>query len=106
MARIPFRVPGHDELPGRVARGRGGDPPRLHRRPRRARATELVRADLCDEAIRLARLLVELLPEQVPAQALLALLLLTDARRPARLDGHGELVPLADQDRARWDRRP
>jgi RNA polymerase sigma-70 factor (ECF subfamily) len=65
---------------------------------------ELVRADLCDEAIRLGRLLVELLPDQVLGQGLLALLLLTDARRPGRLDGQGELVPLADQDRARWDR--
>ena len=62
-----------------------------------------VRADLCLEAIRLARLLVLLLPGEAEAHALLALTLLHDARRPARVDEHGALVALEDQDRSRWD---
>ena len=102
VARIPFRVPGHDELPGRVA-GVAAVIHLVYTAGHAGSGSELVRADLCEEAIRLGRLLVELLPEQVLGQGLLALLLLTDARRPARLDGQGELVPLADQDRARWD---
>jgi RNA polymerase sigma-70 factor (ECF subfamily) len=65
---------------------------------------ELVRADLCAEAIRLARLLVELMPDEGEARGLLALLLLTESRRPARTDADGRLVRLADQDRSRWDR--
>ncbi|WP_426571976.1 RNA polymerase sigma factor [Aquihabitans sp. McL0605] len=64
----------------------------------------LVRTDLCDEAIRLARLLVALLPDEPEALGLLALLLLTDARRATREDADGNLVLLADQDRERWDR--
>ena len=58
-----------------------------------------VRADLCDEAVRLARLVVDLLPDEPSSLGLLALLLLTDARRAGRLDADGDLVPLADQDR-------
>ena len=65
---------------------------------------ELVRADLSAEAIRLGRVLVELMPDEPEAVGLLALMLLTDARRPARLDADGSLVRLADQDRSRWDR--
>jgi RNA polymerase sigma-70 factor (ECF subfamily) len=63
----------------------------------------LVRRDLCDEAIRLARLVTELMPDRAEAEALLALLLLHDSRRSARLSGEGELVLLEAQDRARWD---
>jgi RNA polymerase sigma-70 factor (ECF subfamily) len=62
-----------------------------------------VRGELCDEAIRLSRLLVALVPKEGDAQALLALMLLHDARREARFFG-GELVDLEEQDRARWDR--
>jgi RNA polymerase sigma-70 factor (ECF subfamily) len=65
--------------------------------------SQLVRGDLCDEAIRLARVITELLPDEPEATGLLALLLLTDARRPARTDASGGLVLLADQDRSRWD---
>ena len=64
----------------------------------------LVRVDLCDEAVRLARLLRELLPDEGEVAGLLALLLLTDARRATRVDADGDLVLLADQDRTRWDR--
>jgi RNA polymerase sigma-70 factor (ECF subfamily) len=68
------------------------------------RGDALVRRELCSEAIRLARLLVELLPAESEARALLALLLLHDARRPARVGPSGELVLLAEQDRGRWSR--
>ncbi len=64
----------------------------------------LLRVELCTEAIRLARLLVELLPDETEARALLALMLLHHARRDARLDPSGELVLLEDQDRTLWDR--
>ena len=63
-----------------------------------------IRGDLCAEAIRLARLLVRLFPDSSEARGLLSLLLLTDARRSARLDQEGEIVPLDEQDRSRWDR--
>lgn len=63
----------------------------------------LVRHELCDEAARLARLVVELLPGEPGAEALLALLLLQDSRRTARFDADGAVVLLADQDRSRWD---
>jgi RNA polymerase sigma-70 factor (ECF subfamily) len=63
---------------------------------------DLVREDLCAEAIRLGRLLVELMPDEPEAVGLLALMLLTDARRSARVEA-GQIVLLADQDRRRWD---
>ena len=65
---------------------------------------ELVRRELCTEAIRLARILVSLLPDEPEARGLLALMLLHDARREARTSDGGELVLLDDQDRRRWDR--
>ncbi|THA23834.1 sigma-70 family RNA polymerase sigma factor [Streptomyces sp. RKND-216] len=65
--------------------------------------TELLRDDLAAEAVRLTRLLRSLLPEDGEVAGLLALMLLTDARRAARTGPSGELVPLAEQDRARWD---
>ena len=65
---------------------------------------DLTRLDLATEAIRLGRLLHELLPDEPEPAALLALMLLTEARRPARTAADGGLVPLAHQDRARWDR--
>jgi RNA polymerase sigma-70 factor, ECF subfamily len=64
---------------------------------------ELVRTELSGEAIRLGRALVAMLPGQPEARGLLALMLLTDARRAARVDGEGELVLLEDQDRSLWD---
>jgi RNA polymerase sigma-70 factor, ECF subfamily len=63
----------------------------------------LVRRELCAEAIRLARVLVALMPDEAEATALLALMLLHDSRRAARVDADGELVLLADQDRSAWD---
>ena len=62
-----------------------------------------MRADLSREAVRLTRALVDLLPEELEAQGLLALELLTEARRPARFSADGQIVLLADQDRSTWD---
>jgi RNA polymerase sigma-70 factor (ECF subfamily) len=64
----------------------------------------LTRVDLSQEALRLGRLLVELLPDEPEAIGLLALMLLTEARRPARTAADGSMVALVDQDRTRWDR--
>jgi len=66
---------------------------------------DLARSDLSGEAIRLARGIHAALPEDPEVAGLLALMLLTDARRPARSGADGELIPLAEQDRSRWDRR-
>jgi RNA polymerase sigma-70 factor, ECF subfamily len=102
-ARIPFLVPEAGELAGRLP-----DVLRvvylIFTEGYAASAGEhLVRADLTDEAIRLARILHRLLPAEPEVSGLLALLLLTDARRAARVDAAGELVSLEDQDRRRWD---
>ncbi|WP_460528887.1 RNA polymerase sigma factor [Flindersiella endophytica] len=103
-ARIPYRVPAAEDLPARVsgvlsvlflvfnegylATGPGTDP---------------IRHDLTAEAIRLARLIRALLPEDGEVAGLLALMLLTEARRGARVSASGELVTLAEQDRGAWD---
>ena len=64
----------------------------------------LVRGDLCAEAIRLGRILCELLPQSAEPRGLLALMLLHDARQPARVDSGGDLILLEDQDRSLWNR--
>ena len=64
----------------------------------------LLRAELSDEAIRLTRMVRRLLPDDTEVMGLLALMLLIDARRPARTDADGELIPLAEQDRTLWDK--
>ncbi|WP_406437941.1 RNA polymerase sigma factor [Streptomyces sp. NBC_01613] len=95
-ARIPYRVPRDADLPDRLKgvlavvylifnEGYAGTP------------------ELCAEAVRLGRLLSELMPDEPEATGLLALMLLVDSRSPARLDEHGGLVPLPQQDRDRWD---
>ena len=103
-ARIPYRVPSADDLPGRVSGvlavlflvfnegylTSGPD-------------TDPVRHDLTAEAIRLARLLRELMPDDGEVAGLLALMLLTEARRAARVSANGELVTLDQQDRDAWD---
>jgi RNA polymerase sigma-70 factor (ECF subfamily) len=104
-ARIPYRVPPELELPERLAGvlaviylifnegylTSGGD--------------RLIRAELCDEAIRLGRLLLALMPDEPEVQGLLALMLLNDSRRYARTDAKGDLVTLEEQDRSQWDRQ-
>ncbi|GAB2887734.1 RNA polymerase sigma factor [Streptomyces deserti] len=96
-ARIPYRVPRDADLPDRLNgvlavvylifnEGYTGDP------------------ELCAEAVRLGRLLAELMPDEPEVTGLLALMLLAESRRAARVNEQGELVPLPEQDRARWDR--
>lgn len=103
-AGIPFRMPPPDDLPSRLA-----DVLRViylvfTEGHRSTTGPDLVRADLCDAAIELARGLADRLPDEPEVVGLLALLLLTDARRDARTNTEGELVLLEDQDRSRWDR--
>jgi len=104
QARIPYRVPDAEELPERVDAVLAVVYLVFNEGYAASSGAELVRRELCAEAIRLARLLVELLPGESEARALLALMLLTDARRDARVDAAGEVVLLEDQDRSRWDR--
>jgi RNA polymerase sigma-70 factor, ECF subfamily len=103
-AHIPYRVPRTTELPERLdavltvlhlvfTTG--------HAAPS---GSELVRADLVERALDLGRVLAALMPDETEVRGLLALMLLTDARRGSRLDGDGRLVLLADQDRSLWDR--
>ncbi|MDV8075610.1 sigma-70 family RNA polymerase sigma factor [Rhodococcus sp. IEGM 1370] len=101
-ANIPYRVPDSAELPQRLdavattvylmftAGHLGGE--------------TLVRPRLCDEALRLARLLIDLMPDEPSLQGLLALMLFTDSRRATRTDESGGLARLEDQDRSRWNR--
>ena len=102
-AGIPYRVPSPEELPDRL-------PPVLtvlylmFNEGYAATSGQLIRTDLCAEAIRLARELVTLMPDEPEVLGLLALLLLAEARRPARLSPAGELVLLPDQDRSLWNR--
>ena len=102
-AHIPYRVPPDHELPDRLGgvlsvvylifnEGYGA-----------AEGDRLVRGELCSEAIRLGRLLAQLMPDDAEVLGLLALMLLVDARRLARVDDQGGYVALADQDRSRWD---
>jgi len=103
QAGIPFSVPEREELAGRLdtvldaiyaAFSEGWTDPG---------GTDTARRDLSDEAIFLARLVTELLPEEPEALGLLALMLHAEARRPARRDATGEYVPLGEQDPALWD---
>ena len=98
-ARIPYRVPAHNELPARL-------------RPvlavvyllYNAGVTSSFEPGLCSEAIRLARVLTSLMPNEPEIEGLLALLLLTESRRASRTGPDGKLVLLSEQDRSRWDR--
>jgi RNA polymerase sigma-70 factor (ECF subfamily) len=103
-ARIPYRVPGEADLPERLRAVLAVVYLVFNEGHTASSGARLVREDLCAEAIRLARLLVELLPDEPEAAGLLALLLLLESRRAARTTLGGDLVPLADQDRGRWDR--
>jgi RNA polymerase sigma-70 factor (ECF subfamily) len=103
-ANIPFRLPPDSELPDRLAAVLAVIYLVYNEGHTASAGEQLTRDDLCVEATRLARLLVELMPDEPEAVGLLALLLLTQSRRPARLDESGRLVRLGDQDRSRWDR--
>lgn len=103
QAGIPLTVPGPADLAERLSAVLRVVYLVFTEGHRASRGPDLVRADLCDEAIRLARRLVAMLPGEPEVGGLLALLLLTDARRPARVAADGLPVLLADQDRASWD---
>ncbi len=101
-ARIPYEVPALDALPQRLATVLGVIYLVFNEGYSTTENDALVRPDLCAEAIRLARLVVELMPGEPEAGGLLALLLLSDARRPARVAADGALIPLEEQERSRW----
>lgn len=103
-AGIPYRVPDAPELPARVRSVLAVVYLIFNEGYSATAGDSLLRTELCDEAIRLGRLLVELLPDEPEALGLLALMLLIDARRETRVDESGAIVLLADQDRRRWNR--
>jgi len=102
-AGIPYRVPAEADLPGRLAAVLAVVYLIFNEGYTASSGEALTRADLCAEAIRLGRLLAELMPDEPEVTGLLALMLLTESRRPARSGPDGTLVLLADQDRDRWD---
>jgi RNA polymerase sigma-70 factor (ECF subfamily) len=102
-ARIPYVVPSHDGLPDRLAAVLATIYLVFNEGYSATAGDSLVRPDLSGEAIRLARLLVQLLPSEPEALGLLSLMLLHDARRDTRVGEDGALVPLEEQDRSRWD---
>jgi RNA polymerase sigma-70 factor, ECF subfamily len=103
-ARIPYRVPPDHVLPDRVRSVLAVLYLIFNEGYLSSSGSDLVRAQLCDEAIRLTRLLVELMPDEPEALGLLALMLLHDSRRDARVDSAGRLVPLEEQDRSLWSK--
>ncbi|TFV87006.1 DUF6596 domain-containing protein [Blastococcus sp. CT_GayMR16] len=104
VARIPYRVPSAEELPERVDAVLGVVHLLFTTGHTTPSGDELVRRDLVERSIELARMLRRLLPEDPAVAGLLALLLLTDARRETRTGPGGRLLLLEEQDRARWDR--
>ncbi|QOW00705.1 sigma factor [Rhodococcus pyridinivorans] len=103
-ARIPFRIPSPDEFPERLDAVRSVLYLVYTEGHTTSAGPELVDTDLCSEAVRLARVLAGLVPDDPETTGLLALMLLGESRRSARTGPGGELVLLADQDRSRWDR--
>jgi RNA polymerase sigma-70 factor (ECF subfamily) len=104
-ARIPFRVPDEAALPDRLRSVLAVLYLVFNEGHTASTGGELARADLCAESIRLTRVLAGLMPDEPEVAGLLALMLLTESRRPARTGHDGRLVLLADQDRTRWDRQ-
>src|SRR5207237_5067309 len=103
-AGIPYRVPNEADLPGRLRAVLAVVYLIFNEGYAASSGDHLVRADLCTEAIRLGRLLAELMPDEPDVMGLLALMLLVESRRAARTTPDGDLVLLAEQDRGRWDR--
>ncbi|WP_020075074.1 sigma-70 family RNA polymerase sigma factor [Cryocola sp. 340MFSha3.1] len=102
-ARIPYRIPSADDLPARLRSVLAVVYLVFSEGYAASAGDRLVREELCTEAIRLARELRSLLPDEEEVLGLLALLLLVDARRAARVDAAGALIPLPEQDRSRWN---
>jgi RNA polymerase sigma-70 factor, ECF subfamily len=103
-ARIPYRVPNEADLPGRLRAVLAVVYLIFNEGYAASSGDRLVREELCAEAIRLGRLLVQLMPDEPEVTGLLALMLLVQSRRATRTTSRGELVLLADQDRTLWDR--
>jgi RNA polymerase sigma-70 factor (ECF subfamily) len=103
-ARIPYRVPRDADLPGRLRSVLAVVYLIFNEGYVASSGDRLVREDLCAEAVRLGRLLAELMPDEPEVMGLLGLMLLLSSRRATRTSPDGELVLLADQDRRRWDR--
>jgi RNA polymerase sigma-70 factor (ECF subfamily) len=102
-AKIPYRVPAGHNLPERTASVLAVLYGTFNEGYSASEGADLVRQGLCAEAIRLSRLLAELMPDEPEALGLLALMVLHDARRLARVDAEGDLITLDDQDRTLWD---
>lgn len=105
QARIPYRVPSDDELPQRLAGVLATVYLIFNEGYAAGSGEQAVRTPLVDEALRLGRLLHELMPDEASVSGLLALMLIHDSRRSARVSADGVAVPLAEQDRSRWDRQ-
>ena len=103
-ARIPYRVPDASELQARLRPVLAVVYLIFNEGYAASSGDRLIREDLCAEAIRLGRLLAQLMPDEPEVQGLLALMLLIEARRAARTTGDGAMILLADQDRRLWDR--
>ena len=103
-ANIPLRVPPAELLPERVPHVLGCIYSVFTEGYWSTAGPSAIRDELCDEGVRLAGELCDLMPDSRDAQALAALVLLHDSRRPTRVDAEGALVPLDEQDRSRWDR--
>ena len=103
-AKIPYRVPPAHLLPERTTAVLGVLYLLFNEGYSATAGADMIRQALTAEAIRLARVLTELMPDEPEARGLLALMLLHDSRRAARVDDAGDLVTLEDQDRSRWDR--
>ena len=102
-AHIPYRIPGERDLPERLRAVMAVVYLIFNEGYAASSGDRLVRGELCEEGIRLGRVLAALMPQEPEVFGLLALMLLIDARRPARVALNGTLVPLADQDRSRWN---
>lgn len=102
-AQIPYRVPPGHLLPERTAAVLAVLYLLFNEGYSATEGADLIRGGLCAEAIRLTRVLVELMPDEPEAQGLLALMLLHDARSAGRVNAAGELIPLEEQDRSRWN---
>jgi RNA polymerase sigma-70 factor (ECF subfamily) len=102
-AGIPYRIPAEADLPARISAVLAVVYLIFNEGYTASSGPALARAGLCAEAIRLGRLLAQLMPDEPEVLGLLALMLLTESRRTARTSADGAMVLLADQDRARWD---